>query len=530
MNTNTQTTNIWDYIWNIVNPWIAPDRGKGLSSEENNKTKALVPLFILSIMSYYMLRIVKDRILLVLGKGSSMISIVKGLFVFPATILMVIFYSLAVSRYGQKTVILWAIRIFSFALLVLSGGFLFHSHFITSPALLAQQLIEATDFMVFGITLIPVNLVKSLLILKSDWLIPLTYLFSELFGSFAVSMFGWNAAVSVTSSQEAKNIFPILSTYCQISQMLSGLFAMFLDSFLKLSFIESLITVEYGVIQLFVTFLITVGIFFTYNYVYDNALPVIRSKKKKEVGFFEGILVIFRNPVLLPLVIMVICYGLGMGLIELCWKDFVYLHSVATNVGLETIISNQVFFTGFLSLIFSFWFQQYAQKMDWLSLAMMPLVIQIVTGLSFLSLPALYYNGITSAMGIDLSLMVGSLRVVSWAAAIGFAQNTMTKASKYMFFDNSKELAYVPLGDFEKTAGKSAVDMIGGRAGKALSGLIGIYYVAANFTYARFCVKEIMFILLFIWAIWFLSIVSLNRAYIKAVADREASNSANRDV
>ena len=89
----------------------------------------------------------------------------------------------------------------------------------------------------------------------------------------------------------------------------------------------------------------------------------------------------------------------------------------------------------------------------------------LITGMLFFSFIFLsdYLDPVTSALGVSALMM---------AVWLGLIQNILSKGVKYGLFDPTKEMAYIPLDKTSKTKGKAAVDVIGGRLGKAAGGYI----------------------------------------------------------
>lgn len=113
------------------------------------------------------------------------------------------------------------------------------------------------------------------------------------------------------------------------------------------------------------------------------------------------------------------------------------------------------------------------------------------------------------------------------AVIVGAAQNILTKGTKYALFDPTKEMAYIPLDQDLKTKGKAAVDVIGGRLGKAAGG----YTVMGIFTI--FAVQDIMVVTPYLAAIiagivlmWVFGVGALSVRYNRANGEKEALEEA----
>ena len=129
---------------------------------------------------------------------------------------------------------------------------------------------------------------------------------------------------------------------------------------------------------------------------------------------------------------------------------------------------------------------------------MMPFLLLVV---SFLFVGSSFFSAnftwLSNLFGITPKL---------FALYVGLTGVVLTKAGKYVFFDPTKEIAYIPLDEESKSRGKSAVDGLCSRMGKGSgSVLIGViecipFYGSVSNAKGTLCIMLILIVLAWLWA------------------------------
>jgi AAA family ATP:ADP antiporter len=95
---------------------------------------------------------------------------------------------------------------------------------------------------------------------------------------------------------------------------------------------------------------------------------------------------------------------------------------------------------------------------------------------------------------------------------IGLGILCFIKSSKYVFFDTSKERAYIPLDENSKINGKAAIDAVGSRLAKGsgavlINVLVSLFGGLDNIIYISF------FLVFLLLAVWFYAVYNLGPLY-----------------
>ncbi len=152
------------------------------------------------------------------------------------------------------------------------------------------------------------------------------------------------------------------------------------------------------------------------------------------------------------------------------------------------------------------------QRYSWTASALIPPFVVAFTGLLFfyfLFFPEAGFSWIAGFFSTSPLVVI---------VALGSAQNCLSRASKYTFFDATKEIAFIPLSNESKKKGKAAIDGVGSRLGK--SGGSAIYQgLIVTFSSIAGSIPWVAAIFLIIVCIWSFSVIYLGKQFDHLIAE-----------
>ena len=120
-------------------------------------------------------------------------------------------------------------------------------------------------------------------------------------------------------------------------------------------------------------------------------------------------------------------------------------------------------YTGITSTIFGFFLcGQVIRRFGWTIGAYVTPIILFISGMFFFITLLWKDHSIVTAASIFFGCTPLAL-----CAFLGAIQNVLSRASKFTFFDVTKEIAFIPLNAESKLKGKAAIDGVGSRLGKS---------------------------------------------------------------
>jgi AAA family ATP:ADP antiporter len=378
----------------------------------------------------------------------------------PAAILFVIFYAKLTNALKRENVFYAVVAPF----LVFFGAFAF----IIYPNLAALHPSAES------ITALKVSYpaLIGFIDIYAYWAFSLFYVLSEIWGSAMIALMFWQFANHVVRMRESKRFYALFLVIGNISLILSGQTVRFCSEDIK-QFFPTLEEAWQMSLYLMMGAVVFFGVvaMVLYRWMHTSVLTDKRyfdpeevagpKKKKEKPSLLESLKIIFRSPELGLIAVLIMAYGVTINLVEVQWKNQLGLYFAGDKGGYNAFMGNFSTLSGAFTILFG-WLvgSNVLRRVSWFTAA-------VITPLTITVGGVLFFAFIFAREWVDFILQAMATTPIAAAAFLGAGIVIVAKGIKYGLFDPTKEMAYIPLDDELKTKGKAAVDVIGGRAGKA---------------------------------------------------------------
>lgn len=480
--------------------------------------KKFVPLGIIMfclLFNYTVLRDTKDS-LVVNSAGAGAITFLKLYCVTPAAILFVILYAKLTNIMSRENVF-YAIVAPFVVFFGLFGFVLYPNLHLLHPSAEAIQALHAAHPTLSGF-----------IDLYAYWAFSLFYVLSEIWGSAMIGLMFWQFANHVVRLRESKRFYGLFAVIGNAALVVSGPTVMFCSENIKhmvspgtdpwqvTLYLLMASVVVMGVIAMFVYRWMHTDVLTNKVYYNPEEEGAPKKKKKEKPGLAESFKIIIKSPELGLIALLIMAYGVTINLVEVQWKHQLkefcsgdkglfnyYMGILSTATGIFTIVFGLTVGSNILRTV------------SWSKAAMVtPLVILAGGGAFFCFILA---EGL-----MEPFLQFFNTHAVAAAMIIGLGIVVISKAIKYILFDPTKEMAYIPLDDELKTKGKAAVDVIGGRAGKAGGAFVQNMLLIAFATKDVVAIAPVAFAVFAVVAVaWLYAVKALSVKVTAAVAKKK---------
>lgn len=472
----------------------------------------MVFLFFFILFNYTILRDTKDTLVVTAAKGSQVIPFLKFWGVLPCAVLFMLIYA-KMSNKLKKTTLFYSTVIPFIAFFGLFGTVLYPLRDSLHPHQFCDMLQEV----------LPTGF-KGLIDVIRNWTFSLFYVMSELWGSMAISLLFWGFANDISKVSESKRFYTIFAMFANISLIISGRFIQWAATIRENISAQDpwQVTLNYTMSMVVVAGLLVIGIYWwiqkyvlTDKRFYNPEEQKQTKKSKPKLSMKESFFYLIRSKYLGCIAILVMAYGISINLVEVTWKDQLH-HQYPDYNQYQAFMGRFSELTGYITILVTFFLGgTIVRRFGWGKTALVTPIILLITGVAFFTF-IIFSGNLTQAIAA-----IGTTPLML-AVIFGTIQNIASKSSKYSFFDPTKEMAYIPLGQEEKVKGKAAIDVVGARLGKSGGSLIqqGLFLLlntAVVITIAPY-VAAILFAIILSWVI---ATRSLNKQFVELTTTKK---------
>lgn len=467
---------------------------------------AMIMLCIL--FNFSALRSIKDA-LVIPTLGAEVISFMKLWVVLPSALIVTLIYARLSNAFDSEQ--LFYIVVSIFLIIFLSFTFIFYPNqetFHMDP-FRAEMLIDAHPHLKWFIKLL------------SYWSYAVMYVFSELWAVVVVNLMFWQFANHIIDSNRAKRFYPFLAMFGNLGLIFAGNSVVnlsnpdncvfcYLSGFLGDCGDDTEITLK--LLTLLICFVAVIAMFilrYIHKTIFSNKELKLNNlaSTKTSLSMRESVSLIMKSRYIGYILIIVVCYGFVINLLEGPWKDKVRELYPTTNEYLR-FMGNFNIWMGTTCVAITIFTSNILRNFSWFVAAIMTPSIMVITG-SLFFIFVIWGDFFQYITPFDFHPLYA-------AVIVGAAQNILSKSTKYSLFDSTKEMAYIPLSVELRTKGKAAAEIVGAKLGKSLGAFVQsfifIIFPSASFDSIT---PILMLVFLTIIFIWFIDLGKLNTEYKK---------------
>jgi ADP/ATP carrier protein family len=360
---------------------------------------------------------------------------------------------------------------------------------------------------------------KWFIIMWGKWSFILIYIMGELWPMIVFSLLFWQLANKITRIEEASRFYPFFSIFGQANLLITGAIVIYFTSknhFLY-SFFDNIsdnteIMIKSNIIIVTISGIIALFIHrhIEKKIIIPNKIEETEKNETMSLGVIDSFKLMVKSPYLRLMAILLISYSFSINLIEAI--TMYKARQMFETTDLFMAFQGRVlFWTGMVTILCALIGTVVIKKCGWIWGAMATPVIVLAFGIIFFS--SILLEDKLSFMEIFFNIT--PLGIIVTAGALQFI---FIKGMKYSMFDVTKEMAYIPLSNEDKTKGKAAVDILGGKIGKSAGSIIQIFI----FTVFPFVTYEkiaglLMFIFIGVCILWIYGVKKLSTQYKKKI-------------